>query len=673
VVGLLLIGSAAATAVLLAFSARLSSIVSTLLVGYLAFTGNLGLTTIALSPIHAVNRAGLGVAEGVLVVSAGALWWARGRPVPPLGPGREAARELVSDPPTAAFGVFVILLLGYELFLGLTVPPNNTDALAYHLAKAAAWAQHGGVFWIPDAPSVRLNSFQPFAEQQLLFLLVAVPSRLLAAVPQFLAELAILVAVYGSARRLGFSARSAACASFVTATFSLLALEATTAQNDLVAASFPAVAACLLLGPGRIEPLLGGVSAGIGLGVKLTTALVLPVLVWLAVRQGRRGVVAAMVGGVAGFVVLGMWGYVLNIAKTGHVLGTGTGRLEDRASPSYPGSVQNGLYLLYGLMDLSTLSNNLIDWLAVAGLLGAAGVTFWAARSEKMRAAITDGARVALPFFAPLLVLGSAAVIADLTGVLGFPLRGPHGALGPLDEVLARTYTRFSSDDYSALGPLGIVAVLVASVVAAVVYAKRRADVRHLALACSFPCFLVLIAATTGWTPFLVRFFIVPAVLAAPLIGWLVPGRAAIAAYAIVGAVTVSLTIADDQAKPLSSRPWTFSQREALAANSRGPTGDAVAGLDRAVPSEGCLGAIPGESDPLFLLYGSHLQRHVIYLPHGNPVTPADGKGLAKVVVTDALPNSANELVKDGWKIRPIGGMWLLGTRKVQPSEACTA
>ena len=67
--------------------------------------------------------------------------------------------------------------------------------------------------------------------------------------------------------------------------------------------------------------------------------------------------------------MLGSWGYVLNLAETGHVLGVGTAGLEDRASPSYPGSVANGFYLVYGLMDLSVLSYNLIEWLAVAGSL----------------------------------------------------------------------------------------------------------------------------------------------------------------------------------------------------------------------------------------------------------------------------------------------------------------
>jgi Dolichyl-phosphate-mannose-protein mannosyltransferase len=671
VVSLLLIGSALATAVLFALAARLSSLVSTLLAGYLAFTANLGLTTIALSPARAVTRTGLGAAEAVLLVCAAAAWWLRGRPAPPLAQARRAAREVLSDLPTATFLVFVLVLLGYELLLGLTVPVNNIDAYSYHLSKAAAWAQHGGIYWIPNAPSARMNAFQPFAEQQLLFLLVAVHGGLLVALPQFLAELAILVAIYGSARRLGFGPRPAAGAAFLASTFSLFALEATTAQNDLVAASFPAVAACLLLGPGRIEPLLAGMAAAMGLGVKLTTGLVLPVLVWLAIRQGRRGLAAALVGGLVGFVALGMWGYVLNLAETGHVLGTGTGLLEDRASPSYPGSVKNGLYLLYGLMDLSVLSNRLIGWLAVAGLLAGAVIAARGLRSRTMLRLVPDGARVALPFFAPLLVLGGAAAIAAVTRWLGFPLRGPGGVLPALDVDLNMIYTRFSSGDYSALGPLGIVALIAGSLAAAIAFLRRRADARQLAFACAFVCFLVLISLTTIWTPLLIRFFCTPAALAAPVLAGLFRGRATTAAYAVAAAVTVSLTVAHDQAKPLGSpygygRPWNLTVEHALDTNSRGEQAAEVVGLDRAVPSGGCLGAVVRESDPNYYLYGSHLQRHVVYLPQ-DTAAPAVSLGLDRVVVNSDLPDSVSAFQQSGWTLTAIGGKWLLATRKAPP------
>src|SRR5436305_1903963 len=83
----------------------------------------------------------------------------------------------------------------------------------------------------------------PLAEQQFLFLFAATGSTALYALPQYVSELAILVAVYGAARRLGFGVRPSACASFTLATFTLVALQATTAQNDLAAAAFPIVAA----------------------------------------------------------------------------------------------------------------------------------------------------------------------------------------------------------------------------------------------------------------------------------------------------------------------------------------------------------------------------------------------------------------------------------------------
>ena len=56
---------------------------------------------------------------------------------------------------------------------------------------------------------MEINAYQPLAEQQQLFLMVATGGGALYAVPQYLAELAILVATYGSARRLGFAVRPA--------------------------------------------------------------------------------------------------------------------------------------------------------------------------------------------------------------------------------------------------------------------------------------------------------------------------------------------------------------------------------------------------------------------------------------------------------------------------------
>jgi hypothetical protein len=271
-----------ATGLSSAAALRLPSLVSTLLAAYVAVVAEVALLTTALSPFRAVTRGWLAAAEVVLLAISLGVWQRRGRPSPAIRHVPGVLRALLRDPATALLLVVVAAALVYELVLGLTVPPNNGDSLTYHLTRVAAWAQHGGVYWVPNAPTARINEFQPLAEQELLFLFVATGKGALYALPQFFAELAIVAAIYLGARRLDFGLRQAACAALLFASLPLVALEASTSQNDLVAASLPAVALALLLGTSELEFVLAGAATAFGLGVKLTTALVLPVLALLA-------------------------------------------------------------------------------------------------------------------------------------------------------------------------------------------------------------------------------------------------------------------------------------------------------------------------------------------------------------------------------------------------------
>jgi hypothetical protein len=386
-----------ASAGFLAAAARFRSLVSTLLLGYLALAACIVGGVLVLSPFRDVHPGPLALAEALVLVGAVAIWLARRRPGLPLDGPRAALRAVLGRPETALFLAAVALMLGYELFLALTVPPNNYDSLTYHLARVAAWAQHGGYFWVPNAPTDRINEFQPLAEQQILFLYAATGSTALYALPQFVAELAILVAVYGAARRLGFGVRASACASFTLATFTLVALEATTAQNDLVAASFPIVAACLLLGDTALEALLAGAAVALGLGSKLTTALVLPILLVLALLRGRRATLLAGAGAVAAFAALGVWGYVLNLDHTGKLLGHGGGRIENTTSPSWPGTAVTALFLVYETMDRGVLTNPEVRWLAVIGVAGGVAAGAWWLLRRRPREAAAESVGIALP------------------------------------------------------------------------------------------------------------------------------------------------------------------------------------------------------------------------------------------------------------------------------------
>jgi hypothetical protein len=641
-----------ATAVLVAASARSKSLVTTLLVAYLALvTATVG-AVLALSPFRLVTANGLTATEAALLAGALFLWWVRGRPGVPLAGARAAVRIVASRPETLLFAVGVGGLLAYELLLGVAAPPANWDSLTYHLARAAAWAQHGGVYWIPNAPTDRINEFQPLAEQEILYGFAATGGSSLLALPQFLAELAILVAVYGSARRLRFDVRSSACATFLLATFSLIGLEASTAQNDLVAASFPVTAACLLLGTTSLEAVLAGVAVACGLGAKLTTALVLPVLLVLAILRGRRALLLGIAGGLAGFAAIGMWGFVLNEVHTGHLLGHGGGRVEHTTSPSWPQSAVTALYVLYAAMDLSIVSDRATHWLLAVGLIAGIVAAAWALRRTPRRAA-GDGAAVALPFVAAVLAVGVAGVLAYLGRAWGYPIRGPGGIVGPL--------TRGANEDFSAFGPIGAILLLCIPFLALIQYGRRRADARALALGAAVPVFLALLVLEAAWDEFLTRFLVVPVVLSAPLLAWFFRSRAATAAFAAASVTIAVLTLANIASRPFDERPWRFSQAQALTAASESQVAEALDAFDRVVPGHACVGAILGTDEPSFPLYGSRLQHRVRYLAVADAVAGAHDADVGFVVITTGTNRwAASSFRAAGWRVRPLGSYWLL-------------
>ncbi len=540
----LVLGLALASAAFAAASLRLPSLVSTFLAGYLALVANAAAVTWALSPLHGVTRTGLTVAEAALATAAFGVWWLRGRPGVELAGTREALRVVARDPVTLVFLGGLCVVLGYELVLALTVPPNNYDSLTYHLSRAAAWNQEGGIHWIANAPTGRMNEFQPLAEQELLFLFAAAGSGALFALPQYIAQLAILAAVYGASRRLGFDQRASACGAALLATFSAVALQATTAQNDLVAASFPVVAACLLLGGGEVEAVLAGIALGMGLGAKLTTALTWPVLAWLCWMGGRRMVKRTAWGAAGGFLVVGVWGFALNVAHTGHILGHGDGRVDQSVSPSVVGTLHTSARLVYRTLDLGLLSNVQIWGLAAAGVVAGVACAVVARRRSGKREAAFVAAAVAVPLLAPLLVLGLAPLMAWFTRIVHIPVHDPIYGFG---------LNRDANEDSSAFGAIGALALIGAPILA---IRARRSDRRLLAFAIAGPTYLLLLGLYAKYNIWLTRFLLVPVVLTAPLYALFVTRRAAAMAVLVVAGWTVFYTLEFDTSKPLSGAWW---------------------------------------------------------------------------------------------------------------------
>jgi len=404
------------------------------------------------------------------------------------------------------------------------------------------------------------------------------------------------------------------------------------------------------------------VALGLALGVKLTTAYAVPIPVALALLRGRRDGVRVASAAAASFVLLGMWGFVLNLAHTGSVLGRGGGRVEQQASPSLTGSPTTAFRVVHDLLDLSGLGLPLTDLLAGLSIV-VAGVGFAFARRRGATFAAAGFAAFAAAV--PLLVPRLIPIVAHGMKIVG------EGVHLPVSDP-ATTGAKFfwgvdfgSSEDLSAFGVFGGPALLLVSL--AVLARRRRIDPARLVLASAFPLFIVLLALTSKYNLWLARFLLVPAALAAPLLA--VFGRRRLPAFTIAAVAVVQLALVHvhNQRKPLTATlpaPWNATQQQALRSTFRPGYAQVVTRLGRATPLP-CLGAVLQSDDPGFLLFGPRLQHRVEFLPARGAVEATRDRGLDDVVVGE-FTETRRAFAAAGWALRPLASSpdvhWALAT-----------
>ena len=214
-----------------------------------------------------------------------------------------AARQarLRKPPPPPAFGspsrlglalglpiVAIALLTGLIALLGW---PNEGDSFSYHLSRVAHWAQNRSVDHYPTNILHQLY-YPPWAEFAILHLDVLGWDERLKNLVQWFSMLGSVVGVSLIARRLGANPRGQLFSAFFCATLPIGILQASTTQNDYVAA-FWLVCLFHALLAWRDQPTsIGrGLEVGASLGLALltkSTAYIYAAPSLLLLLPGRR-------------------------------------------------------------------------------------------------------------------------------------------------------------------------------------------------------------------------------------------------------------------------------------------------------------------------------------------------------------------------------------------------
>ena len=516
VVGL---GLAAATAAMAALAAGVRGLVAAALAVYVLGVAEVTALTEALSLAHGIGRWQY-LAGQLALLGAAAWWWdRRGRPLP-----ARPALALRGSPLVLALGVVVGLALAYEAFVVLATPPNTWDSMAYHLPRAAEWYQRGAVEFLPDAHTERMNAFQPGAEIQILYTFALARHDLLAELPQWLGQLAVLAAVFGIARRLGSARPAAAFAALLTATLSVLALESVTTQNDLV------VAALAAGGVPRLARVAGATAAAL--------------------------------------LLIGSYGYVLNLIQTGSLLGDAAENTTLQPERTFGGTASTVGRVGYRLVDLSGYSPD-----------------------SRLLEAIEDA--------------GSGTF--DL---LHIPVNPEESTL----QEFSFDVNTDAEEDESYFGPLGFLLLVPLSLVVLAGFALGRLTGAQAALASALPLYVLGLALAYRYNPWIGRFLVTPAALTMPLAAGIYRFRAAATLLALVGATTLFVTHRHSSTHPTGTagRPavWNLSRADTIALRYP-PMTETLRGVDLVIPTDATILALVGENDFVYPLYGPWLERRV--------------------------------------------------------------
>lgn len=599
------------------------SVVSFCLAAYLIASAIVVVLTELLSFGELVGARGYGAGVAFALTTAVLAWHARGRPRPPL-PRLPLRAKLRRHPLLVLLGVLVSIAAIYELFLVFATPPNNGDSLTYHLTRAAAWLQHGGIYRIPGPDKAAENDYPANAEIEILFSFAFLHGDGAAALAQFVAQGAAVLAVYGIARRLEFAPAAALFAALLAPTLAQVALQSVTTQNDLVAGALVASAAYFLHARERPDVWLAGLALGLALGTKLTVVFALPALAVIAIASLRgRAMVAAAGAAAIGFAVVGSGAYVRNLVDAGTPIGAleGDPGLQ-RPVVSATGTISSVARYTYGLADFAGYPLDYRD--------------------------------LRIP----------TAIARKSFEALRIPPNPPESTGYPFGFA----FNVRANEDIAFFGPLGLLLIPLA-IVFALGWRRSRIGAARAAHAAALPLYLFALALGYRYSG-QGRFLITPVLLTLPLAASIYRRRTAAAALTAVAAASLVFVHAHSEAKPIGLRGtepiWQMPRIRAQGLQAASAVPYLVQRLEARVPEDGRLGVVVDEHDADYVLYGPRFRRRLIPLPPRGALAAAERAGLRWIYVGRAGPVPQRT---PGWGVERLSDAGALLSRRRSPAR----
>ena len=540
---------------------------------------------------------------------------------------RRAFGDTNEPRPLVLLTVVVSVGLAYIIALIVGTPPNGWDPMNYHLARAAFWLQSGGVGYIKEAYDQRLNFNPPNGEIGFAFVLGVTREENLVGFVQFFAALACATGVFAIARRLGLGRAEAAFGALVFLSLPLVALQSSSAKNDLIVASFLVAAVPFLLGDSRREIALGSIAVALAVGTKFTAAYGLAILLAIVLVAPRTLLPLRIAGLLAGGTAGSYW-YFVNARETGHFLGDQSNVPGLTAPLHPPENLLSAFGTLVDSLDLSGARGADVLIYPLAGIVIAIALSAVYGEIGKKSGLVVAVVVSALPL---LLLLVSKQLGRPALVRLDDALGHPKGFLATGDSTTSSPTT--ASDTASWYGPAGLLLVTTTGI-AALSFARRKSIAApNLVCALAPLGMFTLVALTLTYNPWLGRFFIFPVALSASLWGLALRSKGTAWATAALAGVTLVLSLVHYAEKPSglrlldrsapSTSVWTMKRWQVQSQHDPA-IGPVFRFLDQDVPRRASIGLALGANDFGYPAFGPHLDRRVELVPFGSSTRELD-------------------------------------------------
>lgn len=466
------------------------------------------------------------------------LWVKQGKPalwpIPKEKRQKFNLKSLWMNPDLTLLAVVIIAAMGAQIFLILTVAPNNNDSLAMHVPRVNFWLQHGN--FLPWETLRLPQIFYPInAQLPVLWTVLFSNSWNYLGFPQFFSQIAAALAIAGIAGFMGIKKNGKIFAGLIYMTYPIIAAQSTTAQNDLVIGALTAI--CLyfffifLQEPKNNYLLLSGIALALAAGTKPTSYFFIPgmFLLWalaIAYKKATIKQLALWTGTLTvTFILFGALINYQNWRTFGNPLGADA--TVDKAAHATE-SIETGLGQVFS-------------------------------SSLKLTYQFIDPSGLPSPFWQKGLEVKADFAEWFFTAI-HIDLEDPQATVNAHPFTYDRVY--YLNEDEASFGIVGFLALLPFSVVALVVGIKQK----NILLIAPFLLYVSFLVSETlfrpGWTPYQSRYFIPIAIASTPLLGYLTQKKllrwTTVPLLAITGGLILANTILYNPSKPLMDEPVRF-------------------------------------------------------------------------------------------------------------------